>query len=540
MPDISLMGAVYPDVPAVTLPVDGGGTARFTDTSPTTATDADVASGKVYFKSDGSQSTGTASGGSAVIQSLSVSQNGTYTAPTGVDGYSPVVVNVSGGGGVEPSEVNFIDYDGTVLHSYTVAQFQQLSAMPSNPSHTGLTAQGWNWSLADAKAQLTAMPDAGLTIGQMYVTDDGKTRIYVHFDEGRSSPYLGICPNGTVTIDWGDGSATETLTGTSLTTLKSKKHVYQPGDYVIELSVSGTDAFAVMGGTNGATLLTSSGSAGINARVYLNSIRKIEIGNGFSFGNYTFYYCYSLKSITIPKNCVVTLPLQSFYYCYALKSITIPQGTTTIKSNSFYYCTSLTSIALPNGITSIESSAFYYCYTIPRIIFPNTVSGAPGASFVYGCYSLVELSIPNLVTTINSGIARNDYVLTSLTIGSGVTSIAGTAFNSCYALATIRFLRASAPACTNSNAWTGIQTDCLMLIPYAGLASYLSASNYPAKASYTYLGYATYASSATLPTKDSTEAYNVTWYATKDDAKAGTNAISTGNGSEIYCTYAAV
>ena len=30
MPDIALMGAVYPDVPAVILPVDGGGTAKFT------------------------------------------------------------------------------------------------------------------------------------------------------------------------------------------------------------------------------------------------------------------------------------------------------------------------------------------------------------------------------------------------------------------------------------------------------------------------------------------------------------------------------
>lgn len=38
-------------------------------------------------------------GGSAVIQPLSVTQNGTYTAPSGVDGYSPVTVNVSGGGG---------------------------------------------------------------------------------------------------------------------------------------------------------------------------------------------------------------------------------------------------------------------------------------------------------------------------------------------------------------------------------------------------------------------------------------------------------
>lgn len=38
------------------------------------------------------------SGGTPVIQPLSVTENGTYTAPSGVDGYSPVTVNVSGGG----------------------------------------------------------------------------------------------------------------------------------------------------------------------------------------------------------------------------------------------------------------------------------------------------------------------------------------------------------------------------------------------------------------------------------------------------------
>lgn len=40
------------------------------------------------------------SGGSPVINSLSITENGTYTAPSGVDGYSPVTVNVSDGGGV--------------------------------------------------------------------------------------------------------------------------------------------------------------------------------------------------------------------------------------------------------------------------------------------------------------------------------------------------------------------------------------------------------------------------------------------------------
>lgn len=89
--NITLMGASYSAVPAVTLPKTGGGTASFTDVTPTTATDSDVASGKVYFKSDGTQSTGTASGSSVTVESFTVTSAGTHTAPTG-KAYSPVIV----------------------------------------------------------------------------------------------------------------------------------------------------------------------------------------------------------------------------------------------------------------------------------------------------------------------------------------------------------------------------------------------------------------------------------------------------------------
>ena len=54
-------------------------------------------------------------------------------------------------------EVNFLDYDGTILYSYTAAEFAALSSMPANPTHDGLTAQGWNWSLANAKAYVASM-----------------------------------------------------------------------------------------------------------------------------------------------------------------------------------------------------------------------------------------------------------------------------------------------------------------------------------------------------------------------------------------------
>ena len=95
--NITLLGASYSNVPSVILPKTGGGTASFTDVSDTTAAASDVASGKYFYTASGVRTEGTSSGGGGNIQALSVTTNGTYTASGGVDGYSPVTVNVSGG-----------------------------------------------------------------------------------------------------------------------------------------------------------------------------------------------------------------------------------------------------------------------------------------------------------------------------------------------------------------------------------------------------------------------------------------------------------
>lgn len=84
--NITLLGANYSAVPGVQLPKTGGGTALFTDVTPTTANASDVAQGKIFFDAAGTQKTGTASGGGGASNIVM----GEFTTPS-----SAGVTNIS-------------------------------------------------------------------------------------------------------------------------------------------------------------------------------------------------------------------------------------------------------------------------------------------------------------------------------------------------------------------------------------------------------------------------------------------------------------
>ena len=407
-----------------------------------------------------------------------------------------VISNGSGGGGDTPitpvgeETVNFYDYDGTLVHSYTVEEAQALEELPELPTREGFTYQGWNWSLEDIKSRNIAVD-----VGAMCVTSDGKTRIHIRLKEGRTSPKVAFGLDGTASVDWGDGTEPDVVKGVSTDIItKTPTHNYSNiGDYVISISVtSGT--IVIMGDTSGHSRLlvhdtTSSGLSSDTKKLnvgYNSCIEKVELGSGVtSLRGRCFQNCSSLKSINIPNsvtsigdyvfessygsslefisipnsvtsidsnvfsNCnklkIISFPNRTpslsntrylFSGCESLKRISIPSETTSIKINMFYDCSSLKSINLPEGITSIGSSAFYNCRSLETIKLPDGITSIDGNAF-YSCQSLKSINIPESLQTIKDSTFYNCRLLETIKLPDGITSIGANAFDECRSLESI-------------------------------------------------------------------------------------------------------
>ena len=154
-----------------------------------------------------------------------------------------------------------------------------------------------------------------------------------------------------------------------------------------------------------------------------------------SIGNYAFFGCANLNSITIP-NGVTHIGVSAFQGCSSLKSITIPNGVTVIGSYTFSNCTSLKSITIPNSVTYIDECAFSGCASLKSITIPNSLD-AIGVDAFGGCTSLANITLPNSVTRIHDSAFGGCTSLKSITIPNSVKNIGDYAFSRCTSLASI-------------------------------------------------------------------------------------------------------
>ena len=418
------------------------------------------------------------SGGGGVIiknqeKSLEITENGvTEVAPdSGFTGLSKVTINTnvasSGGGGtggaVVKSDVNFYDYDGIVLYSYTKDEFLAMSEMPPLPTRKGLICQEWNWDYEDAIAYVSEY--GILNIGATYITDDGKTRLYISVAKGRQEVPLVISQSVAdgVTIDWGDGSAMETLSSKSGVV----KHNYADGGfYCITLEVA-----------EGCYLYLSDNIiGGYTHYIYDNVLRRVEIGERVtSIGNLS---ATSLTSISIPVG--ITKLSDSFSQCRSIAHITIPRSVTSIGSQAFRCCSALSCVVLPNfPITTTLS--LEECYALSSFIYPN---GSTAELDFENCSSLRRAAIPNSVTTFMGRAFYECKNLEFLIIPKSISELKDYMFYKCRAVSYYDFSQhESVPILSGSSVFTNIPSDCKIIVPDVLYDEWIAATNWSTYAS---------------------------------------------------------
>lgn len=306
-----------------------------------------------------------------------------------------------GGGGenipVEEKDVNFYDYNGNLLHSYTIEEVATLTALPELPEHEGLICQGWNYSLDDVKGATGLM-----NVGAIYTTDDGTTRVHIEVTSENSVSFTfywkQTIANGVV-VNWGDGSST---TSSSATGSVSMSHAYtSAGNYTVSFAVMDGCTFSLGQGTNSTQFCG-------NSTYQKNMVKGVNIGDGsVVVSDRAFYTYYALQNISLSRS-VKSIGTYAFYDCRSIQSISIPESITTIGTYAFQYCYSLTTVSLSKGITTVGMYLFSNCHSLRNICIPESVTSI--ANDVFGsCYSIAKISIARSVKSIGSSAFSSMY-----------------------------------------------------------------------------------------------------------------------------------
>lgn len=434
------------------------------------------------------------------------------------------------GGGDIPiveKDINFYDYDGTLLYSYTLEEIQNVTQLPPLPSHDGLICQEWNWTLEDIKAE-----EKETDVGATYITDDGKTRLYGSFVKGITGTikFVQDVANG-VTVDWGDGSTSKSETVGSV----SLEHTFTANSEMITLEVADGCTWYIGGSYtyiySKDTITKIEFGKGITQigqhSLYFNGLQTITIPNSVTtIGKCAFYYCYTIKAIIFPKNCtsytetlgdylvalgkislpngVVTIPsnflignnslnnlnrltlpnsitaIDSYgiYSVRGLKKLSLSKSLTTLSANTLGYLKELVEIDLPSTLTTIGEYAFNNNDNLKSITIPISVTSI-GKRLFDNCYTLEEITLQENVISVTEGMFAYCRALKKVTFLGDVKAVNSYAFNGCLSLREIDFTKCtSVPSLANTNALTNVPSGCQIKVPSSLLSSWKSASNW--------------------------------------------------------------
>ena len=179
-----------------------------------------------------------------------------------------------------------------------------------------------------------------------------------------------------------------------------------------------------------------------------NGLTSITIPDSVkSIGDWAFEDCSGLTSIIVDEgntkyrsvgNCLIATATKTLVLGCKTSVIPTDGSVKSIGDWAFYNCSGLTSITIPDSVTSIGEHAFDGCEGLTSVIIGNSVKSI-GYDAFSRCSGLTNITIPDSVTSISDCAFYGCTGLTSVIIGNSVKSIGQQAFYNCSGLTSINF-----------------------------------------------------------------------------------------------------
>jgi hypothetical protein len=321
-----------------------------------------------------------------------------------------IILNLDSSGGTTETilvekDINFYNYDGALLHSYTFDEANSLSTLPTLPSNTTDVSYAWTSSLDEIKecceneiptavAISRTFASYNFGISKIYVTNPETERFkfQLYNDLDNSCDLNVICPNGTILTSYICNG--KTSISVDINFLGSEAGVY-------------TLSFE-----NKASIL-------IDDKASIKMIYDIEINDNYeSIPN--LQGCINLHSVI--WNSTTAIPEKAFYGCVNLTNFEITKNITSISASAFEYCSSLKFLNVRHGVTTLGSKVFTKCYELETIIIPSTIGNTFGETGLFGqCGKLKFLTLPSNVTKLSGASALNSCLNLRLKLRDTVT-----------------------------------------------------------------------------------------------------------------------
>lgn len=251
------------------------------------------------------------------------------------------------------NDVNFYDFDGKRIASYTIEQAKQLTQLPTPPAHKGLVFQEWNYNLSDIQTYDRQYID----VGANYTTDDGKTHMFVEIEVDDYEFKFNFSTSVVfyLSFDWGDGSEPDRFNyGQNIS------HIYEKaGSYDLTITPENPPS----GATYGISFVYHSGF-----NYCQKTIREIHLGDNVN----RILLTQAKAIVSIPK-CTLTGNNCSFY-ASTIPMVVIPRDTEVITGTNFAYNFN-GEISFPRQISGMTGTRIIYASTMNRVVLPETVDG---------------------------------------------------------------------------------------------------------------------------------------------------------------------